>query len=129
MVTLNTNVQIPDGAEVTEFSCHWYDNDDDGDPTNDAGGDIVLLDANLFRRELSAPAPVSMARIVRHSATTGGIDAIPSGVVDAPDIVEPSIDNTAFSYYINAVFSLGETTPLVPSAIPWYGCQVRYELP
>lgn len=126
VVTLNKDVQLPEGAEVTAFSCYWYD--------NDLSGDIDFVDANLFRRELlgvgsGGRGVTSLARI---STTPGGMNGTTQDTIQsalAPAIIEPVIDNESFSYYINVVFSLGDTTPANSSKIRWYGCQVKYRMP
>jgi hypothetical protein len=121
VVTLNKDVQLPDGAVVTQFSCYWYDNDPDGD--------IHFIDANVFRRELLGveyPSLTSMARIVAYPGTVN-LDEIQVGMANQIDT--RIIDNASFSYYINVVFSLGETTPALSGNIRWYGCQVRYKMP
>ncbi len=126
LVTLNTDVQLPDGAVVTEFSCYWYDNDPDGD--------IYFIDANLFRRELLGVGTggrglTSLARITTPTGSMNGVqlDEIQHEVDDL--IVEPVIDNVSFSYFINVVYTQEEPPPANPSWIRWYGCQVRYQMP
>jgi len=117
VITLNKDVQLPDSAIVTEFSCYWYDND----PT----GEIDFFDANLWRRGLLDTSGSSMARLLISPVPPTENPDILSEVTD--EINLPVIDNASFSYYINVVFSLGETTPDLASKIRWYGCQVKYK--
>ena len=117
LIALSKDVQLPDSAVVTGFSCYWYDNDE--------AGDVNYFDAIIIRRGLLNINPNIMARMYITPEPTNET-VIHSEFTDT--VAYPVIDNESFSYHINVSFSLGRTTPNRPDDIRWYGCQVTYEM-
>ncbi len=117
IVGLAAPVQLPDGAELTDFTCYAYDNEG----TEDIHANSPV---HMWRRAILT---TDRERITTefNMATTGSSSLIQS--FSASSIDYPSIDNSLYFYGAYALFKITEV-PATANDIRFYGCRITYTL-
>ena len=110
-------VQLPDGSEVTDYTCYVYD----ADTTENISGNSP---AYIWRRPILSPdkEPISTEF---NMGTTGDSTSIQS--FSSPSITSPTIDNSQYVYGAYVLYKITDS-PSSYINLRFYGCRITYTL-
>ncbi len=116
IVGLAAPVQLPDGAEITDFTCYAYDNDGTRNISSNSP-------ASMWRRAVLSVDKEKITADV-NMPTTGVSSSIQS--FSSSSIDYPTIDNSEYFYGAYVLYKLDG----LPSSnqIRFYGCRITYTL-
>jgi hypothetical protein len=117
IVGLAAPVQLPDGAELSDFTCYAYDNEG----TQDISSNSPVY---LWRRAVLS-ADNEQITTNFGMETTGESTAVKS--FSAPSITFPTIDNSAYFYGAYVLYKL-TGDPATDNQLRFYGCRITYTL-
>ncbi len=116
-IGLAAPLQLPDGAEITNFSCYVQDNDS----VENISGNSP---AYLWRRPILLPDK-ELITTEFNMETTGGSTDIQS--FSSPSIDYPLIDNSLYAYGAYTLYKI-TGNPTSFTNLRFYGCRVTYKL-